>query len=63
MSNYLSKPSFILGLGLSTPTVLVTNVALAIAQSDAKAILTELPVAAANPQIQVANPVQSKGTS
>jgi hypothetical protein len=63
MSNYLSKPSFILGLGLSTPTVLVTNVALAIAQSDAKAILTELPVAAANPQIQVANPVQSTGTS
>jgi hypothetical protein len=63
MSNYLSKPSFILGLGLSTPTVLVTNVALAIAQSDAKATLTELPVAAANPQIQVANPVQSTGTS
>jgi hypothetical protein len=64
MSKYLSKPSFVLGLGLSTPMVLVTNVAQTQAQSDAEDRLpAESTAANANRQIQKANPIQSTGTN
>jgi hypothetical protein len=61
MSKYSPKAASIIGLGLSMPTVLVTNVARSQSKSSNEDSLpTESTAADANRQIQNANPLHSK---
>ena len=64
MSKYPSKPFFIVGLGLSTPMVLVANVARSQSKNSTEDRLpTESTAADANRQIQKANPLHSSGSN
>jgi hypothetical protein len=64
MSKYRSKPSCILGLGLSTSTLLIADVARSQSKdSKEDSLPSESTAADANRQIQKANPLQSSGSN
>ncbi|WP_373542494.1 hypothetical protein [Chamaesiphon sp.] len=63
MSKYRSKPFFIRGLGLSTSTLLIADVARSQSKRDSEDLPTESTAADAHRQIQKASPLQSSGTN
>ena len=63
MSKYRSQPFFIRGLGLSTSTLLIADVARSQSKRETEDLPTESTAADANRQIQKASPVQSSGTN
>ena len=63
MSKYRSKPFVIRGLGLSTSTLLIADVARSQSKRETEDIPTESTAADANRQIQKASPLQSSGSN